>query len=453
MDVFSNPQRNSEKLKKFQQLPLLFSPFENSTCSMNGYLNEVNFDEEEVIPFMSCEGNIIKIDCNFGHKYSDYYKSQTVEKKSNRGRKKKDKPKKTRKYQGDGSSFNSQITFVVLGTHIRKKPYMPDKHSVKAIKCGKNLESVTKEYKIKVFRNGSITVPGVLTEDMSDINQPLNEVCKYLSSIFIANVKPLKLFSVMRNYKCRLLEGMIDIRQLQAFCERHFVYLINTSFSDIVDFLINPAFEKLDISPLFEGWNTVLEAGLENSNDLDLSFPEMRRYLSDSLNSKNLYVNFDKLVEKIEEYPLHQDYQVLQNFYDAVNNSYKKLDNIVYKTVLKYIMCRYVKNLKMSLMKSGNNLLSHIKYDPEKYPGFLVKIKTPNITDADKLTTIKIFPSGKINIDGANNRQEAEYIYYWINSIFYDNPKLIYNPDESYDTTDSEYSTGSETDEDDLGES
>ena len=107
----------------------------------------------------------------------------------------------------------------------------------------------------------------------------------------------------------------------------------------------------------------------------------------------------------------------------------------------------------MSLMKSGNNLLSHIKYDPEKYPGFLVKIKTPNITDADKLTTIKIFPSGKINIDGANNRQEAEYIYYWINSIFYDNPKLIYNPDESYDTTDSEYSTGSETDEDDLGES
>jgi len=446
MDIFAGSEQDTKKLKKFKSVELLFSPFENSTCSVNGWLCDVNFNEEDIIPFMLCTGNIIRLDCNYGHKVSDVIAKQQTEKKSNRGRKKKDKVKKMRKYQGDGSSFNSQITIGILGTHVRRKPFIPDKHSINAKIVGKDLESVTKEYKIKVFRNGSITIPGVLTEDMSDIKQPLNEVCDYLSRLLIADVKPVTISSVMRNYKCRLLEGKIDIQRLQQFCEKHFHHLLNTKFSDIVDFLVNPAFKDAELSPLFEGWNEVFSSANDVSSmfNVVISYQEMQMYLSDSLSIKNLYVDFDKLIEKIEEYPLREAYAALYNFHDAVNDSYSSLDNAIYKKILRFLIAPQVEDLDKFLTKSKDNLLSHIKYDPEKYPGFLIKIKTPNIADQNKKTTIKIFPSGKINIDGANSKSEAEFIYYWLNYVFSTNPELIYNDDFDYNAPDSEFSSDSE---------
>jgi hypothetical protein len=108
------------------------------------------------------------------------------------------------------------------------------------------------------------------------------------------------------------------------------------------------------------------------------------------------------------------------------------------------MLAKYTEELSVYLTKSKDNLLSHIKYDPEKYPGFLIKVKTPNAVDLDKKTTIKIFPSGKINIDGANSREEAEFIYYWLNSIFFENPDLIYSTNFNYDDPDSEFSSDSD---------
>ena len=69
-------------------------------------------------------------------------------------------------------------------------------------------------------------------------------------------------YSVMRNYKCVLLnDEQIDMRALQDHCEKHFHSLLNTRISDIVDFLTNPVFDESvigDNSPLYEGWNVVL---------------------------------------------------------------------------------------------------------------------------------------------------------------------------------------------------
>src|SRR5208282_2061231 len=228
----------------------------------------------------------------YGHKVSLSYNTEPAERKSNRGRKKKEKTRKMRKYQGDGSSFNSQITFSVIGTHIRRTPVIPEtaKPEIKVEKLGNGLESVTKAYKIKVFRNGSTTIPGILTEDMSDIAQPLREVCAYLGKMLLEDVRPISLYSVMQNYKCRLLEGQINIKKLQTYCEQHFHHLLNTRFSDIIDFLVNPAFEGDDVSPIFYVWNDVFAASVLDAPDCDVSYREMKRYLLDSMSSKNLYV-------------------------------------------------------------------------------------------------------------------------------------------------------------------
>jgi hypothetical protein len=442
-----NFEFSARNLEIFKHAELLFSPFENSTCSVNGVLTNVKFEEEEIINFLSCDGNILRMDCNFGHVISERYISMQPEKKSNRGRKKKERTRKTRKYQGDGTCFNSQITFTVLGTHIRKIPFVPDKHHLKTIKVGGGKESVTKEYKIKVFRNGSVTVPGILTEDMSDLSGPLHEICDYLSGEFYTDVKPLMLFSVMRNYKCRLLEGKIDIKKLQKYCEKHFHHLLNTKFSDITEYITNPCFLDMDMSPMYEGWNEVFkcwpEYSPEPSND------DLHKFLSDSVHIKNLYVNFDKLTAQLKEFPMQNAYRAAYNLHTALTKNYMSIDDSCYKKIIYVLLQKDIIRLEQYLSKSKDNMMSHIKYDPEKYPGFLIKVKTPNPVKPAKKTTIKIFPSGKINIDGANNRSEAEYIYYWLNHMFYSNPELIYNEDlYDYNGTDSEFSSDDEEEDD-----
>jgi hypothetical protein len=282
---------------------------------------------------------------------------------------------------------------------------------------------------------------------MSDVKYPMEEVCQYLTDVIGSNIRIISMYSVMRNYKCILLEGKIDIRNLQQYCETHFQNLLNTKFSDIIDFLINPAFDEEELSPLFEGWNEVCAA---EPKEFDISFTEMHRYLFDSLSIKNLYVNFEKLKTKIQSYRssphggLNVVYKHIRNFYIVMTEAYCNLDNSIYRKICRYLIDPYVRDLSVFLTKSKDNLLSHIKYDPEKYPGFLIKIKTPNWMDDKKKTTIKIFPSGKINIDGANSRKEAEYIYYWLNWVFYNNPSLIYHGNFDFNGPDSEFSSDSE---------
>jgi hypothetical protein len=438
MDIFGEDRE--QRLKKFKSAELLFTEMENSTCTAEGLLKNVDYNEEDIIDYLNCTGKIVKIDSNYGHLRAENYGNAPEVKKSKRGRKKKPKPKKVRKYQGDGSGFNSQTTFSILGTHIRKIPNVPDKHTKTSIKLPNGYESVTKEYKVKLFRNGKITTPGILTETMVDIKAPLDELCQYLSNVFIEDVKVVDLFSVMRNYKFHLHSGKIDIKRLQQHCEKYFHHLLNTRFSDIVEFLTNPILSD-SISPRQDGWNNYSEDG---TGPTTVNLVEMKKFLQESRNVKNLYVDFAKLSKKIQDADLSRYYNKIT---DLAEVSYYSVSDEVLQLVLQYWMIDELKDLEKFLTKSKDNLLSHIKYDPEKYPGFLIKVKTPNMRSKDKKTTIKIFPSGKINIDGANSREEAEYIYYWLNYLFATNSQIIYHPDQLDDDEDSEFSSDSESDD------
>lgn len=69
-----------------------------------------------------------------------------------------------------------------------------------------------------------------------------------------------------------------------------------------------------------------------------------------------------------------------------------------------------------------------IKCNFEKYTGIIVKFKTPLPDKAEKLTTVKIFSSGKINIDGSNNYEESSLIKKIISSlIYYNKTEILYS--------------------------
>lgn len=444
MDIFGKGRANQESLLvEFKKLPLKFTGMDNSTCTVRGKLTNVEHEESELIDLLECSGNIIEIHCNYGHIVAPQSSLATNDetKKSNRGRKKQPKKRKARKFQGDGSNFNSQVSFSILGTHIRHIPRFPDKHSKKSTKLAGDMESVTKVYKIKLFRNGRITIPGVLTESMVDVKAPLDELCRYLESLFWEEVKVEGLTSVMRNYKFQLINGRLDLKVLQNYCNTHFQKLLNVRVNDIIDFLLNPLLLG-DTSPMYEGWNMFIEEDDNANRPLVIDFRGMYDYLKNSTNSKNVYVDFEKLKDRIQKSNIIEAYRQL---IQISKYTYRRINNTVLQRILYYWQAKFFGDLEKFLVKSKENMLSHFKYDPEKYPGFIIKIKSPLEGEPNKKTTIKIFPSGKINIDGANNREEADFIYYWLNNLLHLQENIVYFPNEkTYEEPDEDFSSCSE---------
>jgi hypothetical protein len=105
-----------------------------------------------------------------------------------RGKKRKSKTKKQRKKQGDGTAFNSQITFVARSTEVDGVKY--------------------KDYKFKVFRTGYLELPGAHPSAIDDIQKCIGRIVELMNFylhpgeadagqlIAIRNINP-----VMKNYK------------------------------------------------------------------------------------------------------------------------------------------------------------------------------------------------------------------------------------------------------------
>ena len=69
--------------------------------------------------------------------------------------------------------------------------------------------------------------------------------------------------------------------------------------------------------------------------------------------------------------------------------------------------------------------LNMIKYNFERYTGIILKFNTPIEDNKNKLTTVKIFSSGKLNIDGSNNLEQSTQIKKIISQIIYSNKDSI----------------------------
>jgi hypothetical protein len=290
-----------------------FNNLNLSTITVESKLSNIKFKECELILLLSLSDkmpNILKIGCNYGEYISDKYIELTTSiKKSNRGRKKKNKIISNRKIQGNGKYFNSQITFTILDS-----------------------ASDTKYYHLKLYTNGTIQITYVCYENIELIKPIINmvmDIIKPIESIKIdltQEIEIIYLKSIMRNYKFHII--------------------------------------------------------LENT------FIDLNKF-------KLLLVDF-------------KNYQL--------NNT--QLNNTVYFQNNK----NYDYNLMLRLE------IGLIKCNFEKYTGIIVKFKTPLIDKIDKLTTVKIFSSGKINIDGSNNYDESLIIKNIISSLIYHNKdNILYN--------------------------
>lgn len=273
----------------------IFGALYPSTLTAQGFLSNVHFEEKDLIYAIEPIGRIKKITCNYGELCNINFKEVVVKKNNtNRGRKPKVKIRNVRKNQGNGKYFNSQITFWV-----------------------QSLKILTKYYKIKLFRNGTIEIPGGLEPSMEDVNSAVDVVREAMENCLVEDVKVVELYSIMRNYK----------------------------FETVADDI------RINISRLYQIFITA-----------------------------------------------HQ------NKCPSVNN------------------------------------ITEIKYNIERYPGLIIKFSTPIPRNSIKKTTIKMFQSGKVNIDGAISEECAWYYYNWINDfyvmhedvvVYIPNKVIVYSDSES----------------------
>lgn len=76
--------------------------------------------------------------------------------------------------------------------------------------------------------------------------------------------------------------------------------------------------------------------------------------------------------------------------------------------------------------------------DIKRYPSVIIAIDEPNHTSKKKQITIKIFQSGKINLDSCVFPEHVEYWYRFINNFFIEHPDVVYMP-AHIDGYDSDY--------------
>ena len=145
-------------------------------------------------------------------------------------------------------------------------------------------------------------------------------------------------------------------------------------------------------------------------------------------------------VEVVDIKPLMRNYTcriINQNYRINLSAFAKFITNYQISELSKYEMLEKLRKRKAF---RHNNLIQEIdkylpinhmgiesiQFDLEKYAGIKIKFRRPlhkinKAKDYLKDITVKLYQSGKVNIDGGKNIAEIEEIYLWLNDIFVKN--------------------------------
>jgi hypothetical protein len=180
----------------------LFSEIFATTNTIGGCLSNVSFHEQDLITELTPDERIVMYRCNFGKLVYEGYSETIKVRTTNRGRKPKKKVVKTRKMQGMGTDFNSQITCLVLGA------------------------TPPIRYKIKVFRTGKVQLPGVHQLHVDDAIECIQRIVQVLNfHLHPGETDPARLTRVinmnpvMKNYKFVVnlpSAHLLDLRRLRV---------------------------------------------------------------------------------------------------------------------------------------------------------------------------------------------------------------------------------------------
>lgn len=347
------------------------SLIELSTMTLDGTITNVRFNKEHTINLLTLSRNIVEIGCNYGYMVSEEYKSSKLYK--DRLKKKKNKGQDTRKKQGLGTHFNSQITFTIL--------------------CDADPNNT---YQVKLFTNGRVQIPGIGNFDKDNdslLNNMIDILCSYIkqhgNALMFREHMPINVINIspiLQNYKSITL-GAEDCNQGEV------KYWVNKKKE------IKVAAPNLDLSEL------------------------KRIFLEYHENQVRLPILLHSVVCHSERYP---GFLIKFSTPKIITDNYK-LDKFIEMARL-----YYKKKVKKPKLKPINILESDSKI--EKICKMIKNAWAENNKCVKKVkpkqTTVKLFKTGKINIDHANNEEQTIMIRKIVVDTINSNwDNVIYYPD------------------------
>lgn len=440
----------------------------HSLTTVNAKLKNGEYKLPELIEKLECNDRIKYIYNNFGSKEDKEWRDAHRKQKSTRGRRKAVKPASTRKKQGNGTSFNSQTSFEILGKCVVRISEWDDKKydtfnveeartlpGFSYVKIGEEskYKIVDKLYNVKIFQNGAVTCAGSLVENFADAQSIIEYLAKYLSQRLNRDISISTIGAVLKNYKTRLLNDYnIDNDKLYEYCKKTLSVTIPTTIERIYSLILTPILEGYKINPYYAGWKAFLDSDMIQSNreqlvdilDLDYNWDEFKVKLQELIKGEkrsdleNVRVNFNELKELITESDFITDYiQFIKFMNHILETKNMQFNSSIMLTIMENYVKGKLQNLKTALLLNQNNEVNNVSYNSDKYSGLTLTRRIIDLNSESRVVTVKIFRSGKINIDNAGSSNNAERIYIWLKKIFDENPDIIITqnrPDPEHDS-------------------
>ncbi len=158
-----------------------------STMTLDGLITNVKFDKVTAINYLELTNRVVEIGCNYGYKILDEYKTWSCYKDRMKKKQRRVEQRSGRK-QGLGTHFNSQITFTIVS----------EKDTVNS-------------YQVKLFTNGRVQIPGIgkLSKSNDELLEDiLSVMCSYIMNypdVLLLNKKNQVdidyLMPILQNYK------------------------------------------------------------------------------------------------------------------------------------------------------------------------------------------------------------------------------------------------------------
>ena len=381
----------------------------NTANSIKGTLHGVSFNEGEFIHITKCTGNIVMIISPYGQQLAPGYVPKT--KNTNRGCKKSKRVYNYIKIDNEFESFRSQVMFVIRRAHSTK----------------------IKEHKILLFRNGMFTLTGIPPNVSELIIDLLNELITFLQPYFNTKITLGWYYVTMHNYKLTIPNWSIDFSSLYSMLVQKSTDIVVFDYGTLVRTLCLPIFKQQHSSPHFIGkWDeSVVVTSMpkyELLEHLHSTFEKLMKQKDFVEMDKIIHINSKRFINLMKGL---QKYYCMYHHIILWLQRQKKHNQKFNEIFIKVIVTSYLDRLYADIFYHEDNIICDYIYDSEKYQGFQLKILTPTRSRLKKQTTITLFSSGRVNINGVSGPLEAQILNWWLNRFVHTYKSvMLYNKEE-----------------------
>lgn len=340
-----------------------------STMTLDGQISNVKFDKITAIEHLQLTDSVVEIGCNYGYKILEEYKSMSCYKDRMKKKQKRNAQTSNKRKQGLGTHFNSQITFT-LTTEIDKD----------------------NSYQVKLFTNGRIQIPGIgklskrndeLIEDI--LNKMISYIMLHENTLMLNKENECQvqyLIPILQNYKSKTLMAP-DCTKKEKFI---------TEFG--TKFIITPNLDLLKLERIIVEYREKHRFNL--LIDSVSFYPERYAGMLIKFSTPKIITGSYKLDKFIEMVKLIYHRKAKKSKCIKPNVAYKNICPIADETADDMTDDEITKQ-QYRKMDRIVKTMQYFWYENNK--------STPKYRK--KLTTVKLFKSGKINLDHVNSTEEA----------------------------------------------